>query len=320
MSKFRRFTEYLNAKGDTQTKPKVDPSADTGPDAAKTPAKPATKGKNWKSTVPLAGTPTNYASSDKPVGKDFSAHPKGESNKKGFADEGDGKLKYEPKTDCHCTNKEGKPLPDKSWPKPACNCKGPCMCKMTKQKVPSNNEEFLATTKGMTLAEFTQYVSEQNKIENDNLPPCSCDPVQAARYVAALANANNGIMETVVRELKRLGAFDKLVTEVFKNPEAYNEVAFMLADEETGAATARRLIRALHETVDAPASETEGPASGLPIKGEAKKPHGGKGRRVRSLDGGKLDMGSSDVVMTKVTASRPEHNLINAILGNKMLA
>ncbi len=303
MSNFRRFTEYLNNKGKVQTKPEVDPEADTGPSAAKTPGKPATKGKNWKSTVPLAGTPHNYASSDKPVGKDFGMKPKGETNKKGFADEGNKKLVYEPKTPKDFGKEGGTAQKNKSWPKAA-----------------SNNEQFLAHTKAMTPAEFTQFVSEQAKVSADNLPPCSCDPVGASRYVAALANANDGIMETVVRELKRLGAFDKLVSEVFNHPEAYTEVAFMMADEDKGASTARRLVRALHEVTDAPASETEGPAS-PPVKAQKKQQpnQGQKARGTKSIAGGELDMGNSDVVQTRAT-TRPEHNLINAILGNKMLA
>lgn len=277
MSNFRKFNEYLNAKGTVQTKPEVDPKADTGPDAAKKPETPATKGKNWKAEVPLAGAPKDYTSSDKPW--------KPKKAETGLSDKGDKKLVYEPKTPI---DPEGKKV--KTWPK-------------------VTTEEFLANTREMSLAQFTKFISEQNKTVAENLPPCSCDPVQAARYVVALANANEHIMETVVREIKRSGCFDKLVNEVFTHQEAFVEMALMMADEENGIKNARRLVRALHEVTDAPAAETEGPI---------KKPAAAKARHTKSISGEKLDMGSNDVVQTRAV-TRPEHNLINALLGNKRL-
>lgn len=96
-NKLRRFSEYLASTGKLD-KPKVDASADTGPTGDSAPKAAQTKGKGWEAQVKSTGKPVPYSNATKPVGKDYSAHPKGESEGKKFADTGNKKLVYEPKT------------------------------------------------------------------------------------------------------------------------------------------------------------------------------------------------------------------------------
>jgi hypothetical protein len=212
MNKFRKFNEYLDGKGKTVEKPKVDPLADTGPEPTKKPPKSVNKGKNWDNKAALSEDPKDYAPPQTP-----SKQQKGE---KGFAQEGDKKLVYEPDTD-----EDQKKL--KSWPKTA------------------TTKEFLDTTANMSVAELVAFMKNESQLDGA--------AVILVNKVAELVAENSRLMETLVYALKRNGVFV--------------------------------------EVTDAPASETE-----VTRKDVMGKP--AKARRTKSIDGDKLDMGSSDVVTT----------------------
>lgn len=278
-TKFRRFREYMSSTGKLDA-PKVDASADTGPEGDKAPKAAATKGKGWEAQVKSTDKPKPYSTDTKPVGKDFSLRPKGEKDGKSFADEGNKKLVYEPKTPKDFGKEGGAKVA--SWPK--------------------TTKEFLDNTHGMSLSEFAEFLSDRNQsgLTGSQL---SSNPIIAAQYVSALAAANEGVMETLVREMKRLGCLDRLVAEIFKHPEAYPEVASTIGEN---AMISRRLERALsaankNEVVDAPASDTEdGPIKQTDLKPDT----GSKARKnPKSIgdDNNKLDMSDSGVVTTKAS-------------------
>ena len=262
---FRHFSEYLTSQGKLD-KTKIDASADTGPTGDKSPKPAATKGKGWEAQVKSTDKPKPYASTSKPVGKDWSEHPKGEKGGQGFADKGDKKLAYDPKTPKDFGKEGGKKVA--SWPK--------------------TTKEFLDTTNGMTVSELACMISDMRQVDQKPLPVFSEEPTIAAIYVSALANINNGVMETLVREMKRLGCLDRLVSEIFKHPEACQEVANIVANDG-GVKTRldRAITESLKETVDAPASKTEEGAPAKPRK------------NVKSIGGEKLDMSGSGVLSTR---------------------
>lgn len=288
-TKFRRFREYLSSTGKLDT-PKVDASADTGPSGDNAPKAPATKGKGWEAQVKTTGKPVAYSNATKPVGKDFSSNPKGEKDGEPFTKKGDKKLVYEPKTPKDFAKEGGTKVA--SWPK--------------------TTKEFLDTTREMTISELSEFLTDKNQFNKTNVFPVVVDdPTIATHYVSSLAAANDGIMETLVRELKRLGCLEKLVAEVLKHPETYSEIAHAISEDIS---VSRRLERAINETrvqevVDAPATDTEDGGSNPPIAANTKlvPSKGSKARKnPKSIgdDSNKLDMSNSDVVTTKASIRR----------------
>ncbi len=244
---FRHFKEYLNAKGKLQEKPEVDSSGDTAPTPPKKPPTPVTKGKNWEAN-PLAGKPADYTPTTSPA--------KQQKGTPGLANDGDKKLVYEPETPETIDKEGGKKV--STWPKAA------------------TTKEFLDNTKGMSISEFVNFVSQENQTNGQ------VNPLPYIRFVANLVSKNPNLMESLVREIRRNNGIGILANESLKLPEAVDEVAFMMQDEKF----TRRLEKAMRETVEAPASETE--------FDEPKKK-----RRTKSIDGNKVDMGNSPVVTTK---------------------
>lgn len=291
-TKFRRFREYLSSTGKLDT-PKVDPSADTGPEGDKAPKAAATKGKGWEAQVKSTDKPKPYSTDTKPVGKDFSNHPKGEKDGEPFTKKGDKKLVYEPKTPKDFAKEGGAKVA--SWPK--------------------TTKEFLDSTNGLTLSEFSEFLWQRNHhgISTPNMSPITIDdPTIATHYVSSLAAANEGIMETLVREMKRLGCLDKLIAEILKHPEAYSEIAQAIGSEDV--TVLRRLERAMKESriqevVDAPASDTEEGGASPPVTASTKlvPSKSSKARKnPKSIgdDNNKLDMSDSDIITTKASVQR----------------
>ena len=268
--KFRRFSEYLSNNGKLD-KVKIDPSGDTAPEGDKTPQAAQTKGKGWEAQVKSTDKPKPYMPDEKPVGMNYSLRPKGEKDGKSFADAGDKKLIYEPETPRDFGN-GGKKV--NSWPK--------------------TTKEFLDLTQGMTLSEFATFVSDGNKIGISEVPSIdgctlSSDPTIAAQYAGALATANEGVMVTLIREMKRLGGLPKLVQEILKHSESYNEIAAMIGKN---AIVSQRLEHAIKEVVDAPASDTE--------ESEKEEEKLVKGRKnPKTIDNEKVDMAGSNVMASK---------------------
>ncbi len=332
MKKFRHFQEYLDSKGNLD-KPKVDPSGDTGPEAAKNPPAAAKSGKGWDNKAALSDKPKPYAPPQTPA--------KQQKGEKGLANDGDKKLIYEPETPEEIGKEGGKKVAG-GWTK---------------------TEQFLAKTKQMSLPEFTSFISDRAKVEGANIPP-----LVAFRYVNEILSKNPTLIETFIREIKRSGPFDVLVEQLMKHPETYTEMAVVLSDKESGLDNCGNLVRALEEerggrpgnadfgvptsgwkfekkppkgrlastfprsmdydkylmsiikqdkedrlkkeSTDAPASDTEDEIKDKPIKKNPKSVGGdaappAKPRKAKSLSGEDLDMSNSDVVSTKA-GFRPE--------------
>lgn len=319
MSNFRKFTEYLNEKGKLQEKPIEADDFDTSPKPDKYPPAGATSGKNWKTTTPQ-DKPKPYVG----VGTDPGL-PKFD---KGFANDGDKNLIYEPKNGK--PEKEGwKKLDTWTWPK-------------------GKTEAFLDDTKELTLSEFASYVSEQSKTGLHELPtihahktgPICPDPVQAMRYVVTLAAANHRFMESLVIMLKSKGVLDSFLREASNHADTYNELAFLLADPESGGSVARRLVKALSEVTvreitDAPYGKAEGDEpTATPKKKLAPDPKGppaaqqpganqGQNAKTPAMNVGGQPMagGAQDMAGVQMTqgGQTAEHYLIAALMAKKMI-
>jgi hypothetical protein len=243
MAERMTFTEYLDSKKKLVTKPPVKKVPDYSSQVPVRPEKPAQRGKSWELMVKTKGEPEPYKApgSDKDPGlqaaKDGSGKKvKGlkDGSKEGFGDMGDDKLKFKYDTDITTAGEGGKKV--KTWP-------------LTK------TEEFLDKTKGMSLAEFTKHLRENNLLEHcgcekKEIPhvvaytsgPFHPDPIQAIKYVTFLSNENENIMRALIREAKRIGCLEKLVEELLDVPETYDQIA-MKMDE--GPAVAKNLVRAM---------------------------------------------------------------------------
>jgi hypothetical protein len=107
-----KFKEYLDSKNKLQEKPIVDIGGDTvGASTNKLPEM-ATKGKNWKDETAIGEHPKDYTPGTEPWKFNYATKSKGEP---GFADDGDKKLVYEPKTPTDFGKEGGKKVT--SWPK-----------------------------------------------------------------------------------------------------------------------------------------------------------------------------------------------------------
>jgi hypothetical protein len=221
MANFRQFKEYLDTKGKTQTKPKVDPAGDTAPLPPKAPLPAAKKGKNWENKAATSDKPAPYTPATSPA--------KPQKPEPGLANKGDKKLVYDPETPEEFNKEGGKKL-------------------TTFPKTTATTKEFLEKTRKMSLSEFTTLISNENQANS------KVNPLQYIKYVAQLTAKNPKLMESLVREIKRNNGIESLTCETMKLPEVVNEVAIMLQDEKF----CQKINKAIrYETVDAPASETE---------------------------------------------------------------
>lgn len=182
--KMRSFTEYLNEKGKL-VKPIIDPDADTGPSPTPTPEKAATEGKAWKAEAALKDKPVPYSAPGKDQG-----HPKYE---KGFAQEGDKKLIYEPGDDDKI-----KEVP--TFPK-------------------TKTEQFIDETQNMSNATFVKYMSKQINPEG----------MKATEIVGA----NKHLLSAFVLETKKNGNFKELVKELFNQPEIFEELKGLISESQS---------------------------------------------------------------------------------------
>jgi hypothetical protein len=268
MSKFVKFSEYLNTRGQVDEKGKVNDTGDevdmpkpkAKEDPHKRPDKCACK-KNkqpqvkeyldgsGKLTEPIEQQVADYRGPDpsappqagsndltKNAGKPAPYRPTNTSasaggGESGFGDKGSKELKYEPNTE----------KPEKvvsTWPK-------------------TKTEEFVDKTRNMSLAEFAKYVIEQRSVPN-NLPTVTTPnqqkfypaPVEAVRYVGALTK-NRTILNDLIHEVKRNGNLGQLLELALETPEGYKELVKLLSEEE-GKKRCSLLARAMHEAVAPP--------------------------------------------------------------------
>jgi len=220
---FKNFSEYLNQKGKLQTEPIVDGKADTAPTAPPRPPKAVNKGKNWKDYKATEsaqledggnGTePAKYTSPGTqmpPPYKGPGTDPGQPKYEKGLVYQGDQELVYNPKTDDqHLKTNLNK----------------------------TKTESFIETTREMTPKQYADFV-----LKNKNATSVS----KIAEVVDAIKD-NKDLVETLVRELKRKGAFANLMSTVLDQPEAYTELAMVLANENTGKEVSRRIAKAVND-------------------------------------------------------------------------
>lgn len=104
-------------------------------------------------------------------------------------------------------------------------------------------EGFLNKTKGMSLAEFTRYMLEEcgcGQVEDESLPYVTAyttgkfqpHPPEVIRYISALADKNQGILENLVSTAISMGYLGKLLKAIFQHPQAYEELTSLFSDEE----------------------------------------------------------------------------------------
>lgn len=270
MDKFKSFKEYLNQNGKMQDKPIVDPAADTAPKPTRTPPDPQKKGLGWQvpDSSSKGGKPAPYTAPG--------TEPGPQKGEKGFADQGDKKLVYEPTTK--------KPNPDEwnketTWPK-------------------SKTEQFIDTTKGMSLPKFAKQMIDSVK-PGDDCPTIFASreghfrptAYEAIRYVAHLALTNEAVMESLIMEFVHTQGLGKLMEELFKHKESYEEAVTTIDSE--------RFANTIREMTAPPASETESDDDEATDSGKKKVNKAAKARAAGSIKSEPMDMAGSGVMQSK---------------------
>jgi len=250
--------EYLDDQGKLVEKPKVRVVADyDGPDPKSPP-----KSKGAEDGAPYR--PANAAEKAK----------KPESG--GFADLGDKKLVYDPKTEGGSSKMTvlGTEI-GSDWPK-------------------TKTENFLHATKNMSSSQFAKYMLESCACDMSNVPTVSYGlngkhhphPSEAVRYVTAITGQNIKLMESLVFEMKAQGNLSMLLAVMLEHRDTYNALTNLLEDEEFGPTRAKHFARALSEAVgppmgfgdeeeEVPPEEGEEGEEGPPMDGEEAPPEEG---------------------------------------------
>lgn len=171
--------------------------------------------------------------------------------KDGFADKGDKKLKYEPKTDVPAKVGEGGKK-TATWPK-------------------TKTQEWVDRTKNMSLAEFTKTVRAEAL---KGLDECACQesPHNSIKETIAVCKCNQKYVSALVREMKRNGLFGKLMKEMVNHPETFKALAILMERDEM---YARKLAKAMNEMVAPPMGDEHGgmDIGGPPMHSKKKKKH-----------------------------------------------
>lgn len=237
---FTQFQEYLD-KNKKIGKPIVDPLADTGPTPTPKPPKAATKGKNWHvvgksgaaaateaaqiNDTPNGADPAPYSAAGKDPGLETAD---GGPEKEPLGDKGDSGLIYNPKTMIQKLDVRTNKSEDKTT-------KEPTPPKVVKA---SKTESFMNKTKDMSPEQFTEFILKKK----------SGAEVNQVIETSVLITKKKSLIETMVREIKRKGGFERLMTAILSQPEAYVEIAKALQDENN----LNRLNRYMRETTAPP--------------------------------------------------------------------
>jgi hypothetical protein len=247
---FKKFQEYMNARGKIN-KPQEKEIADyDGPSPKSPPASKAPTALDKEMAPPKTKQePKPYSAPGKPAGN--------KAAESGFGDTGDKNLIYKPDTS---------KIPKQD------NIEG-----QNKKNYPPNKktktEHFLDTTKGMSIHEFTNHMITKRKEGLDDLPVISENqhPEEIIRYVSVLASKSDSVMEDLIHALKRNGCFKKLVETLIEIPESLNMMTELFSDDIDGARRCRKLVRCMEdsytEAVGPPfgiSDEDEGPTNGQP--------------------------------------------------------
>lgn len=194
---FASFQEYVDHKNKVKNKPSIEQVPDYhGPQDAKPDKEKKHKDAGGKGQV---GAASGYKSSTAPVNPNKGG--------KGFADEGDKALKYEPGNGWYggkdgVSKSEGGVPGGKSvatWPK-------------------TKTQEWVDDNKSVSLSEFTKKIKDQ-LAESD----CNKNAYDTIRNVVELCQCNKKYVENLVREMKRNDLLSPLVTEMFRHQEVIVE-------------------------------------------------------------------------------------------------
>lgn len=193
---FASFQEYMDHKKKVKNKPSTEQVPDYhGPQDSKPEKEKKHKDAGGKGQV---GAASGYKSSTSPVDPNKGGKDKGG---KGFANEGDKSLKYEPGKESLGKSEGGVPGGKSlsGWPK-------------------TKTQEWVDGNKGASLSEFTKKLkSELN--ESD----CDKNAYATVRNVIELCQCNKKYVENLVREMKRNDLLSLLVTEMFRHQEVVAE-------------------------------------------------------------------------------------------------
>jgi len=176
---FSSFQEYMDHKNKVKNDPKIEKVADYhGPQDTKPAKEKKHKDAGGSGQV---GETKGYKPSNSPIDPN-----KGKKDGKGFADEGDKALKYEPGEvwvggkDGVSNSKNGVPGGKNvsTWPK-------------------TKTQEWVNKNKGVSMSEFTKRM--QQEVEDE----CGNNAYATIRNVVELCQCNNKYINNLVREMKR---------------------------------------------------------------------------------------------------------------------
>lgn len=309
---FTKFQEYLNGKNDLQKKPIVKADADTGPSgtASPKPPKAVTKGKNWK----------NYEVEEAAQSEDGG---NGAKNVPYSAPGTDPGLQ-------HAADAKGEKSPVKGLYSDPLGGKGPkdliynpkTMDQALKMKklhdtTPEDNktEAFLNTTRNMSPEDYASYILKQTNAKG----------IKNILETVEIINKDELLIEAFVREMKRKGDFQPLISAILSHPETYAEIAIRMANESHGKDVARKLAKAINEITAEPAQDDivpEKPASkkmprnddSINARGQAVVPemNARKAKTVKDVPAEADNILQSQMM-------RPEHHLIEALANYKTI-
>jgi hypothetical protein len=214
---FKNFTEYLDQKGNLQSKAITDPLGDTAPKAPPRPPKPVTKGKGWKDYKATEAAEVQDGEEGAPY-KGSGTDPGQQKYEKGLVYQGDKKLVYEPNT-ADQTLKAG--------------LNG------------TKTEQFIEKTKNMKADEYANFILKGH----------DSSALKKILETVEILSKNANLSETFIREIKRKGGFSTLMESVLRQPETYKEFAAALANATNGPEVGRQLAKAIAEIT--PESVTE---------------------------------------------------------------
>lgn len=288
MSKFPSFLEYLNDKGNVVEKPEVEVVPDyhgteekTPPGSKvpyKTPLTPKAAAKGEKGLAELGDDKLKYEPDTGikyDVKKDVMKEAKDAKALAGDKAVTAAVADYKgPRSDAP---KGGKPYVSKGV-KAGDKALGELGSAETKYEPDTDTskgierktktERFLGKTKDMSLAEFTRYMLEEcgcGQVSGEDLPYVTAystgkiqpHPPEAIRYISALADKNDGILENLVSTMVSMGYLNKLLKAIFSYPQAYEELTALLGDEEAGADRCKSLAGAMNSSYNKFVSDQE---------------------------------------------------------------
>ena len=254
MSKaFPKFQEYLNSRGKVLEKGKVNDTGDCLEDTPtpKAPEDPRKKNKsqgkqpqvkeflNQQGKMvdkPVVEPVADYRGPDpkSPPGSDkpYRAAGQGTGRTKsetGFGDMGDQRLAYQPDVKLGDSPHVPGGKSAGGW------------------ENKTKTESFIDRTKNMTFSEFTEHMLQNGGFQAN----------EAIRYIVALANQNEQVLESLVHEMKRSNLLHSLMEHMLEYKESYGCLNELLGDGERGARRCYFLAKSMNEAVGPPMADLE---------------------------------------------------------------